>query len=108
MRLRIRQALDAAIVTAYQAHARRRERVAIKAAMREVPPEEFGECRLCGFTHSWPLERTVCEVCGGLVCRGEPVCACGDGGGIRCYAGPTENAPATRERPGARPTAQGG
>jgi hypothetical protein len=22
-------------------------------------------------------------------------CACGDGGGIRCYAGPTENAPAT-------------
>jgi hypothetical protein len=83
-------------MSTYQAHARRRERVAVKAAMREVPPEEFGECELCGFTHSYPLERAVCEVCGGLVCCGEPVCGCGDGGGIRCYAGPTENAPTTR------------
>jgi rubrerythrin len=70
-------------VTTYQAHARRREKAAIKAAMREVDPEEFGECRLCGFTHSYPLERTVCPVCGGLVCCGEQVCACGDGGGMR-------------------------
>jgi hypothetical protein len=77
-------------MSTYQAHARRRERVAIKAAMREVPPEEFGECELCGFTHSWPLERTVCPVCGGDVCRGEPVCGCGDGGGIRCYDGHAE------------------
>jgi hypothetical protein len=64
-------------VSTYQAHARRREKAAVKAAMREVAPEEFGECELCGFTHNRPLERTVCEVCGGLVCRGEPVCECG-------------------------------
>lgn len=77
MRVRLRSALDAPIVSTYQAHARRRERVAIKAAMREVAPEEFGECALCGFTHSYPLERAVCPVCGGDVCRGEPVCGCG-------------------------------
>jgi hypothetical protein len=77
MRLRIRQALDAAIVSAYQAHARRREKVAAKQQLREVPPEEFGECRLCGFSHLRPLERTVCPACGGDVCRGEPVCGCG-------------------------------
>jgi hypothetical protein len=80
------------MTTTQQSHARRRERVAIKAAMREVDPQEFGECALCGFTHSYPLERAVCLVCGGDVCRGEPVCGCGDGGGIRCYDGHAEGA----------------
>jgi hypothetical protein len=93
--LRVWRDVDVAVVTTYQAHARRREKAAAKAGLREVAPEEFGECELCGFTHSWPLERTVCEVCGGAVCFGEPVCGCGDGGGIRCYAGATINAPAT-------------
>jgi hypothetical protein len=96
MRLRIRQALDAPIVSTYQAHARRREKAAVKAAMREVAPEEFGECELCGFTHNRPLDRTRCPLCGRVLCLGEPACGCGDGGGIRCYAGPTENAPTTR------------
>jgi hypothetical protein len=63
--------------------------------MREVAPEEFGECGLCGFTHSYPLERTVCPVCGGDVCRGEPVCACGDGGENEEYNTEATERPAT-------------
>ena len=60
-----------------QQHARRIEKAAAKAQLREVDPEDFGECALCGFTHNRPLERTVCPVCGGTVCFGEPMCGCG-------------------------------
>jgi hypothetical protein len=46
--------------------------------MREVAPEEFGECALCGFTHNRPLDRTRCPLCGRVLCLGEPACGCGD------------------------------
>ena len=65
-------------MTTYQAHARHRELVAAKAQLREVAPEEFGECDLCGFTHLHPFERGECPVCGVTTCWGNPGdCGCG-------------------------------
>jgi hypothetical protein len=63
-------------MTTYQAHAHRREKAAVKAAMREVAPEEFGECELCGFLHNRPMERSRCPLCGRVLCLGDPVCGC--------------------------------